>query len=389
MGLITAFSQALHSALSDQWKDVYTARQFTERMAVCPGVQQGNKYSNHSNSDGTAGIITNNSRIFVPEYCVAFIFTQGAIEEAITQPGEYLYQTDDDESIFDNPDISVLFKNVKNRVEHGGMAPNQHQIAFVNLRELRGIKFGTRGPQIYNDKFYGTDLEVLSYGTFSIRICNPQRFIQQFVPAFTLLYSFDNPQPRQQLLPEFIHSFIQALNSLSSEYRISQLPSQTAQIVERIKNDSRNAGSWPQRFGIELTGIGIENIELSHKSYKLVNSFSDKRMSVTAYANVEQRTADIAAQQKIAGSIERNGFGDAGGLILGTTAAQSFISPMERAVGSSPLSVADSSSAVKDSQNTENIENEVIAITKLSELLKEGLLTQEEFDTKKKQILKL
>lgn len=45
-----------------------------------------------------------------------------------------------------------------------GPTADQKQIAFVNLREVRGNRFGTRGPLLYNDLFYGVDLEVRAFG---------------------------------------------------------------------------------------------------------------------------------------------------------------------------------------------------------------------------------
>ena len=43
-------------------------------------------------------------------------------------------------------------------------------VAFVNLREIRGIKFGTPAPLVYNDKFYGVDLEIRARGTMSLKV---------------------------------------------------------------------------------------------------------------------------------------------------------------------------------------------------------------------------
>lgn len=63
-----------------------------------------------------------------------------------------------------------LFDNVVNRVGFGGQSDQQKQICFVNLREIRDIRFGTRGPVMYNDLFYGTDLEVRAFGTFLFKL---------------------------------------------------------------------------------------------------------------------------------------------------------------------------------------------------------------------------
>ena len=55
-------------------------------------------------------------------------------------------------------------------------------MAFVNLREIRGIKFGTPAPLVYNDKFYGVDLEIRARGTMSLKVTDPVRFVRNYVP---------------------------------------------------------------------------------------------------------------------------------------------------------------------------------------------------------------
>lgn len=105
------------------------------------------------------------------------------------------------------------------RVGYAGMSPSQKRVAFVNLREIRGIKFGTRGPLVYNDLFYGADLEVFAYGQLSLQVVDAERFIRNFLPANTYSYSLDDQSARSMLIAEFLASLIVATNTLSSEVR--------------------------------------------------------------------------------------------------------------------------------------------------------------------------
>ena len=78
------------------------------------------------------------------------------------------------------------------------------------------------------------------------------------------------------MISEFLQSFIVALNSLSSKYRISQLPSQATELSKTIVNDSFNAGSWGDRFGFEIVKVAIENIEFTDESRELIKQYSSK-----------------------------------------------------------------------------------------------------------------
>lgn len=192
MGMLRAIGGAVGGTLADQWKDVITAGRFDEHSAVVPGVLKDEDNGRGSNGRGSEGVITNGSKIYVPENTAAFIFNQSGIENIISQPGGYEYH-DGQESIFNGDGVKKsIFKQIGERIGYGGITSDYKQIAFVNLREIRDIKFGTRGPLMYNDLFYGTDLEIFAYGSFSIQIGDPVRFIRNFVPANVTYYSFDD-----------------------------------------------------------------------------------------------------------------------------------------------------------------------------------------------------
>ena len=395
MGIIRAFTDAVGGTLADQWKEALTAAPFDEHVVVAPGVQRGDSRGRGVNTFGEEGVITNGSKIFVPENTAAFIFCQSAIEDILTEPGEYEF-SEGQGSIFNGDSFaSSIVEQVKDRIAYGGIAPNRKQVAFVNLREIRDIKFGTRGPQVYNDRFYGADLEVFAYGKFSIQICDIETFVRKFIPPGVYRYSFDDKNARSQIVAEFMQSLIVALNSLSSEYRIAQLPSQANSISQAVINDDRNAGTWPERFGFELRSVAIENIEFTPESRELVQQYASTRMNVSAYENVSQQAANMAAQQKIAEGIQNNGLGDGGGMIFGMNMAQAIdprgvvqnVQQPQQTNAATFESQPSAQAAGAQSDGPMSLSEQVSLLKDLKELLDLGVLTQEEFDAKKKEIM--
>ena len=371
MGIIQAFTGAISGTFADQWKDIITASTFDEHVVVSPGVQQASNNGRGTNFYGSNGIISNGSKIFVPENTAAFIFSQSGIEEVITVAGGYEYQNGQ-ESVFNGDKISKsILGQIKDRVGYGGISSDNKQIAFVNLREIRDIKFGPKGPQMYNDIYYGTDLEIFAFGSFTIRITDPVKFIRNYVPANVTYYSFDDETVRSQILAEFLQSFSVALNSLSESYRISQLPSQATEIAKLVSNDSDNAGTWEERFGFKIIQVAIENIEFTEASRELVMQYSANKMNLKAYDDVSQKASNIAAQQKIAQGIQDNGLGNMGGMVFGMNMAQGL------------------SNTAEQKSDTVSLDDQIANLKKLKDLMDAGILTQEEFDIKKKEILGL
>jgi membrane protease subunit (stomatin/prohibitin family) len=377
MAIVQAFTGAIGGTFADQWKDIIAPGPFEEHSVVVPGVLQQDNNGRGANTQASHGVITNGSKIFVPENTAAIIFSQGGIEEIITVPGGYEY-TSGQASVLnrDSPKLAIV-KEIATRVAYAGQPSDQKLVAFVNLREIRGIKFGTRGPVVYNDSFYGTDLEVTAFGTFSVRVIDAANFVQSFVPPNVYYYSMTSPQARQQLLSEFVQSFVVALNSLSAEYRVSQLPAQAQAIAAAITADGSVAATWRSRFGLEVVQVGVENIEFTPASKELVNQYSSNRMNVRAYEGVSQETSNISAQQKIAQGVQEHGLGEGGGLLFGMNLAQ----------GMNPQNAATAPDARPATAMT--VAEQVEAVKKVKELHDAGILTDEEFAAKKKEIMGL
>ena len=372
MGYLKALTNSVGGALADQWLDIITAGGFDEHTVVSPGVMKNTNNGRGANLHGSDGVISTGSKIYIPENTAAFVFSESGIEEIITEPGAYEYMNGED-SVFSSGSAGTLIEQIGNRFSYGGISDRETKIAYVNLREIRGIKFGTRGPQAYHDMFYGVDLEITAYGSFSIKVVEPQLFVRNFVPANVTYYTLDDPRARAQVIAEFLQSFSVALNIMSNKYRMAELPAHMNEIAEIIASDKNNAGSWPARFGFCITKAAIENVEYSDESRILINKFAANRMDVKAYENISQRASNMAAQQKIAQGVQKNGLGSGAGVILGMGMAQTI----------------GKNSIVQPAQSEQSFDQQVEMMKKLKELLDAGILTQEEFDLKKKELMGL
>ncbi len=375
MGVVQAFVGALGGTFADQWKDIITASPFDEFTVVGPGVHQQTNSGRGSNYRGSVDVISNGSKIFVPENTAAFIFSQAGIEDVIWKSGGYEYRNGMP-SVFAGDGVwqSVAVQTA-DRFGYGGQTSQQKYIAFVNLREIRGIKFGTRGPVVYHDQFYGADLEILAHGTFALRVVNPVVFVQNFLPANVRHYTFASQGARQQIAAEFIQAFIVAVNSLSSTYRISQLPQHAGAISHAISDDGAALGAWITRFGLDVVQVGIESIEFSPESRELVKQYSANKMNVLAFEGTSQGASNIAAQQKIAQGVQDHGLGDGGGLLFGMNLAQ----------GMNPQTAA----PVASQQAAPSLDAQIETVKKLKELMDAGILTPDEFEAKKKEVMGL
>ena len=372
MGILRALKDSAFGSLADQWKELVTVDSFDELTVVSPGHIKNVNNGRGSNFKGSTDIISNGSIIFVPENTAAVIYSQGFIENIVTMSGGYVYQNGE-KSIFNGDDfLDTIFDQVKERIRFGGISSSEKKISFVNLRELRGILFGTKGPQIYHDKYYDSDLEIIAHGSFSIKITDVERFLKNYLPANTTYYTFDDIDAKKQISSEFTSSFIRALNMMSYDYKLSELPSKSKQITDFLYEDKEYVGTWEERFGFKIISIALEHIAWTDNSKELVNKFNESKMSMKAYEGVTPETSNVAAQQKIAEGIKEKGLGEGGaGVILG-------------------MNIAKEMSGNVNTQNQKmTVERQMEVLKNMKELLDAGVLTKEEFDLKKKELMNL
>lgn len=370
MGLMLAFTGALGGTFADQWRDIIVPGKFGERTVVAPGTLKTDNRGRGSNFRASDGVISNGSKIFVPENTAAFVLAQGGIEEVVTQPGGYEYRNGA-ASILSGDGVSrSIFAQIGHRFSFGGEPDDLKQVAYVNLRELRGIAFGTQGPTIYHDKFYGVDLALISHGTFSVQVIDPTRFVRSYLPPNAISYSFDDQDARGQLMSEFLQAFLVALSELSSTYRINDLPAHSNDVVLAMAGSLRRSSDMEGRFGLRVVGVGIESIQLTPKSLEVVERYARSRTDMHVYQGISREVADVAAQQKIAEGIREHGLGNGGGMVLG-------------------MSLAGDLSGSSGSLASGSLEKQVAMVRKLKELLDSDALTQEEFDAKKREVLGL
>src|SRR5262245_5155945 len=146
MGLIKAVSGAIGGMLADQWKDFLTVPQgLASTSALFAAVSQGTNAGRGSNTKGSSNIISNGSKIVVPEGYGLLLFQDGAITGYATEPGGYIWQSNDinSKSIFAGDDWQTsLVKQSWERFKFGGQPGSQQAAFFVSLKELPGNRLG-------------------------------------------------------------------------------------------------------------------------------------------------------------------------------------------------------------------------------------------------------
>ena len=105
----------------------------------------------------------------------------GKIVDFTAEEGYYKVDNAAAPSLFSGG-FGASIKESFSRVKFGGVPSTSQKAYFINLQEIKGIKFGTRNPISYFDSFYNAELFLRAHGMYSIKVTDPIKFYTEVIP---------------------------------------------------------------------------------------------------------------------------------------------------------------------------------------------------------------
>ena len=167
-----------------------------------------------------------------------------------------------------NGEIGDSLKEAFNRFKFGGTTPLSQQVYYINLQEIKGIKFGTRNPINYFDNFYNSELFLRAHGTYSIKVTNPLLFYAEAVPRDAV--EVDINDINEQYLAEFMEALQTSINQMSADgVRISYVASKSRELSKYMADTLDE--DWKKMRGMEIISVALASISYDEESQKLIN----------------------------------------------------------------------------------------------------------------------
>ena len=321
MGIIKAAADLVKGNLGDQWLEVYEAENMGDQTVFTRGVQ----IRRGQNTKGTDNTVSNGSVVHVYDNQFMILVDGGKIVDYTAEPGYYTINNSALPSMLNGQfgdSLSEAFK----RFKYGGQTPTKQKVYFINLQEIKGIKFGTRQPVNYFDSFYNAELFLRAHGTYSIKITNPLQFYAEAIPKNTDHVEID--EINEQYLSEFLEALQSAINQMSADgIRISFVSSKARELGKYMAGILDE--EWNQMRGMEVQAVGI-SISYSEESQKRINLRNEGAMLsdptiregyVQAAAARGLEAAGSNANGAMAGFMGMGMAGNIGGSIVGNASS--------------------------------------------------------------------
>lgn len=267
MGIIKAIASSVGGGLADQWLEVIEPDEMDDKTVFTRGVTVRRNDSRNANRRGTQDTVSNGSVVHVYPNQFMMLVDGGKVVDYTAEEGYYTVDNSTLPSMF-NGEFGDTLKEAFNRVKFGGVTPGTQKVFYINLQEIKGIKFGTRNPVNYYDSFYNAELFLRAHGTYSIKIKNPLTFYSEAIPKNDDRVEIEDIN--EQYLAEFLEAFQSAINQMSADgVRISFVASKGRELSKYMA-DILDA-DWGEMRGIEIQSVGISSISYDEESTKLIN----------------------------------------------------------------------------------------------------------------------
>ena len=272
MGLLKAGVGALGGVLADSWRDYFYCESLDTDVLAAKGEKRAGGRS--SNKKGTDNIISNGSIINVNDGQCMIIVESGKVVDICAEPGEFVYDTGTEPSIFYGDlgeNIKKSFSEIGKRFTFGGEPGKDQRVYFFNTKEIIGNKYGTPSPVPFRvvDNNIGLDVDIAirCHGEYSYKITNPMLFYTNVCGNVDDMYLRETID--SQLKTELLTALQPAFARISDMgIRYSSLPAHTMEIGDAL-NEVLSA-KWRDLRGIEIVVFGVSSVNASEEDEKMI-----------------------------------------------------------------------------------------------------------------------
>ena len=272
MGLLKAGIGSLAGVLEDQWREYFYCESLSTDVLVTKGKKRTSKRSSNKGNDN---IISNGSIIAINEGQCMMIVEQGKVVEFSAEPGEFVYDTSTEPSIFYTNDLSSsikdTFKQIGKRFTFGGEPGKDQRVYYFNKKEILGNKYGTPSPIPFRviDRNIGLDIDISirCHGEYSYKIIDPLLFYSNV--SGNVENDFKRETIDSQLRTELMTALQPAFAQISaSGVRYSEIPAHTMELADALNKVLSE--KWLATRGIAIVSFGVSTMKASEEDEAMI-----------------------------------------------------------------------------------------------------------------------
>ncbi len=303
--------------------------------------------------------IQNGASLTVRESQMAMFVNEGTVADVFA-PGMYKLSTQ-------TLPVLTYLKNWDKLFE----SPFKSDVYFFSTRTQLDQKWGTPNPITIRDKDFGI-VRLRAFGIYSYHLTDPKLFYQK-------ISGTRDTYTREELEGQLRNTLVAGMTDLFGESGVPFIDMAGNQ-DEFGKAMLAKAAPMFAEFGLALDSLVVQNISLPEELQKVL----DQKISMNMIGDMQRYTQyqvanSIPDAAKNEGGMAGLGVGLGAGLGFGQMFGQNIANAMQ------PQQAAPAASAPVAPVSADDV---VATLEKLHGLVEKGILSQEEFEAKKAELLK-
>lgn len=400
MGFIQAFKGALGGMLADQWKDFLTVPDgLPPTAALFAAVPRGTNAGRGSNTRGSENVITNGSKIVVPQGYGLITVIDGRATALITEAGGYEFSdsSPDAQSVFAGEGFLASTIGMSwERFKFGGRPTSQQLAFYVNLKEIPDNRFGTQSEIYWDDAYLNAQVGAVTRGSYTLRIVDPLLFVHNFLPATYLsanapVFDFgdvDNPaggQLFQEVVGSLAAAFSKYTNDPDKGNRITKIQGDSVGFAQSLSAAVEENYRWSTDRGLAIVKTAIVSIEYDQRTRELLTEVQ-KADALSGARSQSYLNQSVARGVQAAGE---NGGG--AGLAMfgaGAGAAGGLVNPVQQ-TGVPQQQPQQQAAPQQQAPAQGGGDDPVAKLAQYKQMLDQGLISEADYEAAKKNALNL
>ena len=295
--------------------------------------------------------IKNDSKLIVAPGQGCLLVYEGKVEDEIRTPGTYLLSSDN------HPFITTLAK-LRTAFE------SEHKMAlyFYRSAEVLAQGWGTVSPVKYKDPVYGFPVEMKAFGNYSFKIEKAAGVFSELTGSRSLFTVEDMQYViNGRIAPEL------ATCLAASHYSFTEIDSHLSELSVQLKD---RLNSLFSDLGLVITDFRIEAASFDEATQERIGKIADLTTENLAAKEVGLNYVELEKLRALRDAARNEGGLAGAGLQLG--------------VG---MEIGKEFNVSRDKVLDHNDSDPTVTLRRLKLLLDENIITEEEFNAKKKEIL--
>lgn len=297
--------------------------------------------------------IKNASKLIVSPGQGCILVYEGKVQDVLTEPGTYFIESDN------HPFITNLLK-----LRQSFESEHKMHLYFFRTAEVVNQAWGTPNPIKYIDPKYKFPIQLGAYGNYSVKIANAELIFSNIIGSKDLFTTEDLREIITGRTLATLTSFL-----AKSAYSYNDIDTNLYEMSESVRKD---INSSIETLGLTLTNFQIEAASFDEQTQEHIQKIASMTSEALAAAEVGLDYVQLEKLRALRDAARNEGGLAGAGLQVGAG-----------------LELSKSLMQQKENILNESLDNDdpVLQLKKLKVLLDENIITQDEFDNKKKEIL--